>query len=541
MENRKWFKSSYRWLGVLGIGLLAAFVLPASQRASQSGGNNQAVAQVTIGPDVPHDVPGGKRLPPSEASNKVLATFAWQQFLALCWQSNYSETKPVRGTADPNWDYTKPYQPGQPLVWETFAHRSELRPAGTPLVKPYDKVPEYLFVNPPKPGSGKPSFTLFNNLDEDNEIGSCDIYLGPGDPATQPVVLYQAKVNRAEYDYMKNTFGKSQNDPNGKLAKAATANQNSIKNHKKPARDGIDLPAGNNNMAGALGEGAIEIKTAFMLVTASNQAMFKDFFQTRAIYYTAKYDPGSGTYSDYTYHNGTFALLGIHIIHKTASYPDFIFTSFEHVSLAKMPFDYILLSPAPPAYPGSNFNPFNAMVPAGAPTASQFGNRETIIRQGGNSPTSNGQLYPVPPLLDAVTQAFHQQLAKLNPTSVWLNYRLIGVQANITEKWSAKPTADAGPNHFMANHVIESDAFLGNFFGPGFGSNPFPVGPAGPDGTKNGDNILFEGKTFNMGGCKGCHGVAQTSFGTDFSFLLDFGVNKPVVNPDTIVYHPDEP
>jgi len=41
-----------------------------------------------------------------------------------------------------------------------------------------------------------------------------------------------------------------------------------------------------------------------------------------------------------------------------------------------------------------------------------------------------------------------------------------------------------------------------------------------------------------MGGCKGCHGVAQTAFGTDFSFLLDFGNNKPSVSPATITYYP---
>ena len=146
----------------------------------------------------------------------------------------------------------------------------------------------------------------------------------------------------------------------------------------------------------------------------------------------------------------------------------------------------------------------------------------------------------MPVCLDEVTRTVHEQLAEQNPESVWLNYRLIGVQANITEKWAATPSEGAGPNHFMANHVIESDAFLGNFFGPGFGNNPFPSGPKGPDGSQNGANVAYNKKVYNMGGCKGCHGVAQTSFGTDFSFLLDFGANKPVNNPDTIIYHPDE-
>ncbi len=230
----------------------------------------------------------------------------------------------------------------------TYAHRSELRPAGVPLDKPFDKVPEYLFVNMPAQGPGNPSFTLFNNLDEDNEIGSCDVYLGSGEASSQPLVLYQAKVNRAEYDYIKNTFGSDQQDPKGKLARAQAANKESIKEKRQYAPNGIYLPAGDNNVQGQEGEGAIEIKTAFQLVTQENASSLKNFFQTQAIYYTADYDASSQTYSNYQYHNGTFALLGIHIIHKTKSFPDFIITSFEHVSLSEMPFDYILLTPPTP-------------------------------------------------------------------------------------------------------------------------------------------------------------------------------------------------
>jgi hypothetical protein len=503
--------------------------------------------QVTIGPNVPHDVPGGVRLPPTADSDAQLAAFAWQQFLALCWQSDYNTTSFSRGAADTSWNFSMAYKPGQPLVWETYAHRSELRPSGVPLNAPFSKAPLYLFGNTTiKPGEAGAKFDLFNNLDEDSEIASCSIYLGPpdpkkGDPTKQPLVLYQAKVNQADYDYIKDTFGPDQYKPNGKLALAQNANIASIVKDKVPAPDGINLPAGDNNVSGVSGEGTIEIKTAFLRVTPDNQADLKDFFQTQAIYYTAKYDTKTNTYSDWQYHNGTFALLAIHLIHKTKSYPDFIFTSFEHKSLAQKPFQYILTSPAPPTYPPSNFNPFNSHPLLGAPNGAQFGGRHLITRQSGTNPTSNGQLYPIPTCLDTVTQTAHTELAKLNPKSIWLNYRLMGVQANITQKWAATPSEGTGPNHFMANHVVESDAFLGNFFGPGFGGNPFPTGPIGVrKDNKNGDNVLYQRQTFNMGGCKGCHGVAQTSFGTDFSFLLDFGANKPVGNPDTILYHPKE-
>jgi hypothetical protein len=429
---------------------------------------------------------------------------------------------------------------------------------------PFSKQPSYVFGNktinpePPVPKPAAPDqpvtqppaarFDLFNNLDEDSEINSCNVYLGPadpskGDPTKQPLVLYQAKVNQAEYDYIKTNFGETQFDRNGALAVAGLANKISIKNNKTPATNGINLPAGDNSIPGIQGEGAIEIKTAFLLVTDENKADLSDFFQTEAIYYTADYDATKKpAYSNWKYHNGTFALLAIHVIHKTKSYPDFIFTSFEHKSLSQKPFQFILTSPAPPAYPGSNFNPFDAVPPANAPGSTQFGERHLIKRQSGPNPTSNGQLYPIPPCLDAATQAVHDQLKKLNPNSVWLNYRLMGVQANITEKWALVPSEGAGPNHFMANFVVESDAFLGNFFGPGFGGNPFPTGPKDPTTlTQNGNNVLYQRVPKNMGGCKGCHGVAQTAFGTDFSFLLDFDAGKPVSNPDTLFYHPAEP
>ncbi len=565
--------------------------------------------------EVPHDVnPDSARLQHSKKCQQELAFFAWQQFLALSWQSNYSEGTPFRGQPDTQWSYKKPYAKGQPLVWETYAHRSELRPAGQPLNTPFNKPPKYIYVNQPLPGETGASFALFNNLDEDNEIGSCDVYLGSGDPKTQDLILYQAKVNQAEYDYIKDNFGAGQADPAGPLAKAAQANIKSIQQYKQASPKGIDLPAG---FAGG-SEGAIEIKTAFLRVTPVNASLLEDFYQTEAIYYTADYNAASDSYTDFRYHNGTFALLAMHVIHKTKAYPDFIFTSFEHKGLANLnikqsiieqdllkaeadlavavddwekaqralaeakstsnpikrlaeyieyeyqtaqavmalkeavsqlkaakkagiagALQYRLVTPLPPSY--GNFNPFNAPAKPGKPTGTQTGQRHKIVRQTGSSPKSNGQLYPVPPYLDQVTAKVHKKLRGMNKDSVWLNYRLIGVQANITEGWSAAPQAATktstakGPNHFMANFVIESDAFLGNFFGPGFGTNPFPSGKG------NGDNVVYGGESFNMGGCKGCHGVAQTAFGTDFSFLLDYGVDKPVVNPDTIHYHADEP
>jgi hypothetical protein len=81
---------------------LAARPDPRSHKASATGETNAdadpcATVQVTIGPNVPHDVPGSMRLPATEQSEAELAAFAWQQFLALCWQSDYDTNTPHTG------------------------------------------------------------------------------------------------------------------------------------------------------------------------------------------------------------------------------------------------------------------------------------------------------------------------------------------------------------------------------------------------------------------------------------------------------------
>lgn len=518
----------------------------------------QVVAQtLTFGPDVPHDI---ERKAPSDEYNTELAVWAWQQFVALGWKATYDagSLNFQRGTADTSWNLSD----GTPdtVVWETFAHRSELRPWGVPLTASFDSKPDYLtevrangMLSQGMDQNGNPaSFTLLNNLDEDNEIGSADIYVGAVTaPTTTSLILYQAKTNRDEYDYIKNIFGAGQADPKGALAVAAANNLANIKAHKAyfldqngqpvynicqtptgvAADSSITLPCG---VTGGQ-EGAIEIKTAFMLIPDGQEAAYADYLVREAIYYTQGLNADGTGNGEFTYHNGSFALLGIHIIHKTTNFPALIFTSFQHKDLENQDLNYVLLSSPPPLY--GDFNIHGAVVePANAGGGTQFGGMVKIVRQDGPDPVSGGDLYPVPTTIQQINAEAQESLSSSG--SIWANYALIGVQALQTNSYAPSPTTNAGPNHYMANFVIESDGFLGNFFGPGFTSTDavFPTGPKFSDGSQNGGNGIYMGDTFNVGGCKGCHGVAATGFGTDSSFLLDFGAGKPVAEPDTIFY-----
>ncbi len=497
----------------------------------------KAAAYIDIKSTPPKDVA-------ANASLEDLGKFAWQQFLALSWKAGYPKTQ--RGQPDPQWSYGMAGAFPELLTWQTYAQTTELRP-NAPLKTAWAQlgIPQYSYQVPilkdPKNPNAKNN--LWNNLDEDNEIGSCDTY-GRYKSQSPPkqLVLYQVKVSRDEYEYVRVNYGATQNvgpgnpvGPGGKLSVAQALAAQSIATSPShlyyssgfpgncgpcDAAKAICLPCGDAPQpTGGTYEGSIEVKSAWrMLQPGDNKSRF---FTTNALYYDLD------AKNQLVYKNATFALIGIHIIHKTKNYPDFIFTTFEQVDVEAADMEFILL----------NHN-----------TGAQMGAPIPIMRQTGQ--TDRTELHPVPPTLDAVTNQVHQQLTGLNPGTIWQYYRLTGVQGHPVNcppsspgnpklcLSSQNPVQCAGldPNYFMANFVVESDPSLNNFSGPGFGTNPF----------KDCKNIVTystqsgvpQGHPMDMGGCKGCHGVAQTAFGTDFSFLLDFGNNKPSIRPATLIYYP---
>lgn len=520
----------------------ASATAAAPKTGAQLNAGNADSGYLTITPTPPKDLP-------RSASPEDLAKFAWQEFLALNWKSSWGKDH-KRGTPDLSWNYTMPVPMGyEPVVWHTYAETTELRPNG-PLETKWDdlQLPKYSYSNAPQPDPADTSvsFQLWNNLDEDNEIGSCDIY-GQYDKQGTPknLVLFQAKVNKDEYEYVRTSFGANQhlgnipgdpnkpacdgNGPHGALCAAQLAVKKNIVSPPYAyypgatgtcscdPKDAICLPCGGSPIGGGSDtyEGAIEVKSAWRKLVSEDPSRY---YTTNAIYYEVGSD-GKTT----VYKNGVFALVGLHIIHKTTNFPDFVFATWEHVDDEKSGMDYIELD---------------------HDTGAETGDPKPIKRQTGQ--TDRTQNHPVPPILDTVTGRVHDQLKALNKNTVWQNYRLTGVQgAAVDCPSSSKDTSPSAcvagqdpatcvgldPNYFMANFAVESDPFLNNFSGPGFGGAPF----------KTCENVVYQGKKNNMGGCKGCHGVAQTAFGTDFSFLLDFGNNKPSIDPASITYQAPKP
>jgi hypothetical protein len=413
-------------------------------------------------------------LPPNEldvdATPQELVEFAWEEFLALNWKSSYSKNK-KRDCPDTTWTFSNSNP--DTLVWETYAHRAELRPFFGPM-KDFDNPPSYSFgVKPmPKVGSNA-SFTLFDVLDENNEIGSCNLFAHVNSQKQSMQVLYQAKVNREEYNYIKNKY------PNtAKLDSARVLNIRNLKKYGSYSKDsvcycmdtlyqGISLPCGSKSR-----QGTMEVKTAWRQLNAGEDP--SKFLMRKVVVFSKQNDTC-------IYENKMYALIALHIIHKTRNYPQFVFATWEHVGVTKDNMGYILLD----------------------------GNG----KESGNIVADYKRFAPITAIVDSSTSYVHRQLKNKNANSVWLNYRLVGVQGH--------PSNDSTTfNFFLANYVVESDPTLADFHGSSIGS-PHDHQP----------NTYTNGKVVSMGGCQGCHGVAQKTIGSDFSFLLDT-VGKPIKYPD---------
>ena len=83
------------------------------------------------------------------------------------------------------------------------------------------------------------------------------------------------------------------------------------------------LPCGDITVAGDAGEGAIEIKAAWRQLTPAEISSGR-FFTRNVIFYTGP----QGTSS---YNNAVWGLVALHIIHKTKSFPAFVFATWEQV------------------------------------------------------------------------------------------------------------------------------------------------------------------------------------------------------------------
>jgi hypothetical protein len=356
------------------------------------------------------------------------------------------------------------------------------------------------------------TFSHYNNLDEATQIGQNAIFFpvnppnaatttdarGDYAPSNDSQILFEAKANPVIYEY----------------AKGLTSYP----------KTNIVLP-----------DGAVEVKAAWRKladIPVPNQSR----------YHTATVVTYRGTDAKPIAYNEDYALVALHIIHKTPNYPTFIFATFEHedalTSDGKPTGLYYIANYNKIDYPSSSAvapNPPVATFSDGNTTHTVTLPREDFVKSSvnpqiysGTKGIPEGQAGPIAvvqpqTVFNEVAAVNDQVKALMNGSSeftnsVWKHYKLKGVQA-------IPSSEQTDPDYYLANIMVESSQ-------PGIqlfrGSNSFPI-PEDSVLTNTRDflNIRVPDydhstkSTLTMGGCMGCHGIAQSQLKQGFSFLFD--------------------
>jgi hypothetical protein len=468
-------------------------------------------------------------------------------------------------------------------------------PNGYDPTKPdfgFSSIPAYTYGNgliPPAPGINIPAVPPFDNLDEVTQISLNAMYAGTVNP--QPTmggsshtsqvekILFQAKANETQYDYVaSNKFWGQDVNPNLGTILFNSGQYVQTGDSKTYPPPYINLPVSdpvNKKL------GSIEIKTAWRRLGKNDDP--SKFYTARVRYYVGTVSNGTPTvqgFVDSDQVGEIWGLVALHIIQKTPNAPTFIYATFGHIN------NIVDANGNPVEEPDGttksqyvNSPPFiPALTIVGAPNQKGTSQTETTTNTplaNTNSPqlyyqnvsgkwvttcanpnpplcvqgtdgtgvsaifyegpvNVNRRLFMIPSTITTANQAAQQAIAAVNNRAVWLNYRLINVQARPIDIDNVTPPDE--PTYYLANEVVETNPSLQHFRG---GANVLNGRIFNFDFTGKKDFNTFvvdytkpviKGK-YLMGGCMGCHGSQGQKQGGDFSVIL---ANGRVPSPDIV-------
>jgi hypothetical protein len=515
---------------------------------------------VAVDDAFPADIPGGAQ----SASLEDAAVFAWHEFIALNWPA----LQGARDTPDSNGKFDG----AGPVVWETFRHKSEIYP-GTGEAphggSNYDDPPQYIYSPTEVGGSGEvppcsgqaSSTTPYINLDEQSEIGLDQMFAGSGSggPYDGQQILFLAKANKVEYDYV---FANEWYEP-GKAPFSATANY-VTSNQASP-------PPGSTNYV-SFPYGTVEMKAAWRKLTAEEASSGR--FYTAPVRYYQNQSGNSEQPFCYVDEESGWGLVGLHIIQKTPTAPYFIYATFEQADNIKDASGNSVEDENGNLIANQNANPLEPMITSKNATAANPATSDTIQELSPNPANStpgarlyyentpdnssepqgtisiNRRIHNIPETVIEANETAHQAITAYNQEnsiadSPWLHYKLVNVQYQPIDKPTPGEdyTGDDAATYYQANITVETDynlqVFSGQFQPGNDPSNSAlldNVNVAGliTDFDLQGNpikNVYSGGHGFNMGGCMGCHGNAQAFKGGDFSFII-LGVGKFNLEPE---------
>lgn len=318
--------------------------------------------------------------------------FAWQQFIALNWPALAgSPGVPDRARNSRTWGDPND---SQPMVWETYKEAHEVfLPAGaepgpwgsSDLMRSFD--------GPMKMSSALDSLTQGSGTHVFRMTSKVSSRLRRTDQAfggwltgqNRRLTYYGIHMNRVTFDYI-------------------VANR--FYDAKRQAGQLINLPPGRTG-GGELPaeEGAIEVKSAWLDLTGIPEAKRKRFKTTKACVVEG---------SDCRW--VTVGLVGLHIVHKTETFPQWSWATFEHVDNAPDVEDI---------RQGSLRRSYTYHDPSCSAADCPPNTRTSTDR---TVPIQVVRSTPIAADAQALNQIVREKIRRQNRDSVWQYYQLVDVQ-----------------------------------------------------------------------------------------------------------------
>ncbi len=416
--------------------------------------------------EVPSEVP----LPPAEIeddpvlSRPFFDTFSWQSFIALSWPADPAN----RGV---------PLEPGSPalfrasnttggdsaaIVWETYREGFELFPNDGSV------PPEWNSTEPSKTPAGPTTgrvlamVTKGGLLDEINEA-----FGGPLIDQNRNYVRYEVRVNRIEYDQVRNNVWYDKETVDAAIEQTV---QEQIDAGISP-QQGIEFDVN-----------SLELKGAWRELTDDDDP--DRYYSVEALI----------TNEDGDYVTATMGLVGLHIMQKTEIFPQWIWSTFEHVDN---------VSGSHPSFNNGTDIPASIEVD-GVPQGydrepAVLGDTFPSIASADRDPVQVTRALPIPSTPNDPpgysTQALNVRYQELLAGTVWENYELIATQ------WALNP-GERSP--YDPGFVPDDD------YAPVLAGDPFPQFVA---------NVSMETYFQTNNSCMQCHYHAA-AYGVDYSWTL---------------------
>ena len=392
--------------------------------------------------------------------------FSWQSFIALNWPASLDDRGvPINPTSpDAFRSVNRTGEDSSLIVWNTYREGFELMPPDGSTPPSWNgNEPSYSPAG--KNTDGKLVFAMSTKgglLDEINEA-----FGGPLIDQKRNYVRYDVRINQIEYDQIRDNKWYDQ----GVLLAAIDAAA------EKSKSDGISEGVQFLN-------NSIELKGAWRVLTDSDD--ISRYYAVRALVET----------EDGSYAEETMGLVGLHIMQKTETFPQWVWSTFEHIDN---------LDGTHPSFNNGTDTPSTGSL--GYNCEPQVLGEDGFPAQDDprRDPIQVSRVTEIPTTPSGFSTAeLNAKYKSLLAGTVWENYELIGTQ------WPTDPDLKSPYDPEFEPKTYYTGTLAGD---------PFPDKLA---------NITME-TYFQTNSCMQCHYHAA-AYGVDYSWIVANRVLKDYTN-----------